>query len=114
MDEGLYYVSRVDSTSFKLAKSPSNIVNNKFASVSGIVTSNTFSYYDFQGKTLQPQNIFREIKKPVDKSETHETNPGKVGILVNGVEILNHKSSENIFYGQIDNIDVTLLEQDMM
>ena len=107
LDEGLYYVSRVDSTSFKLAKSPSNIVNNKFASVSGIVTSNTFSYYDFQGKTLQPQNIFREIKKPVDKSETYETNPGKVGILVNGVEVLNHKSSENIFYGQIDNIDVT-------
>lgn len=107
LDEGLYYVARVNSTSFKLAKSPSNIVSNKFVSVSGIVTSNTFSYYDFQGKDIQAQNIFREIKEPVNKSGNYTTTPGKVGVLVNGVEILNYKSSEFVSYGQINSIDVT-------
>jgi hypothetical protein len=81
--------------------------NSEFISVSGIVTSNTLEYYDFAGKTLQPQNILREIKQPVNKSGNYETLPGKTGILINGVEILNYKSSETVFYGQLNRIGVS-------
>ena len=105
--EGLYYIKRIDATRISLAKSPSNVADNNFISVSGIVTSNTISYYDFASKNLQPQNILREVINPVNKSGNYETNPGKIGILVNGVEILNYKSAETIFYGQIDNLDVS-------
>ena len=105
--EGLYYVKRVNSTSISLSKSPSSLANNEFISVSGTVTSNTISYYDFANKSLQPQNILREVTNPVNKSGNYETNPGKIGILVNGVEILNYKSAETIFYGQIDNLEVS-------
>jgi hypothetical protein len=105
--EGLYYIKRIDATRISLAKSPSNIADNNFISVSGIVTSNTLSYYDFANKNLQSQNILREVIDPVNKSGNYETNPGKIGILVNGVEILNYKSAETIFYGQIDNLDVS-------
>ena len=105
--EGLYYAKRVSATSISLAKSPSNLANGEYISVSGIVTSNTFEYYDFANKIIQPQNILREIKEPTNKSANYETKPGKTGILVNGVEILNYKSSETLFYGQINNIDVT-------
>ena len=107
LDEGLYYAKRVDATSISLAKSPSNLANGEYISVSGIVTSNTFEYYDFANKIIQPQNILREIKAPTNKSGDYETQPGKTGILINGVEILNYKSSETLFYGQIDNISVT-------
>ena len=107
LTEGLYYAKRVDATRISLAKSPSNLANSEYISVSGIVTSNTFEYYDFANKNIQPQNILREVKNPTNKSGNYETNPGKTGILVNGVEILNYKSSETLFYGQIDNIDVT-------
>ena len=105
--EGLYYVKRIDATRISLAKSPSNLADGLFIFVSGSVSSNTLSYYDFADKNLQVQNILREVKQPINKSGNYETVPGKVGILVNGVEILNYKSSETIFYGQIDNLDVT-------
>ena len=107
LSEGLYYAKRVNSTSISLAKSPSNLENGEYISVSGTVISNTFEYYDFANKILKPQNILREIKEPTNKSGNYTTVPGKTGILVNGVEILNYKSSETVFYGQIDNIDVT-------
>ena len=66
------------------------------------------------GKTRKrsSQNIFREVKTPINKSGNYQTLPGKVGVLVNGVEILNYKSSETVFYGQIDSIDVTSPGQD--
>jgi hypothetical protein len=107
LTEGLYYIKRINSNSISLAKSPSSLENNEFISVSGDVISNTIEYYDFFNKELQPQNILREIKNPINKSGNYETDPGKIGILVNGVEILNYKSSETIFYGQIDNIDIS-------
>jgi len=105
--EGLYYVKRIDATRISLAKSPSNLADNNLISVSGIVTSNSISYYDFANKNLQAQNILREVKQPVNKSGNYITNPGRTGILINGVEILNYKSSETVFYGQIGNIDVS-------
>lgn len=107
LTEGLYYIKRIDATRISLAKSPSNIADNNFISVSGIVTSNTLSYYDFANKNLQAQNILREFKQPANKSGNYITNPGKIGILANGVEILNYKSSETIFYGQIDEVIVS-------
>ena len=104
--EGLYYVKRIDATRISLAKSPSNLADGLFISVSGSVDSNTIQYYDFANKNLQSQNILREVKQPINKSGNYETTPGRVGILVNGVEIVNCKSSETVFYGQIDNLDV--------
>jgi len=105
--EGLYYVKRVDSTRISLSKSPSNIADGIFISVSGTVDSNSFTYYDFANKNLQSQNILRELKQPINKSGDYETDPGKIGILVNGVEILNYKSTETVFYGQINNVVVS-------
>ena len=107
LSEGLYYVKRVNSTSISLAKSPSNLDSGDYISVSGIVTSNTISYYDFFNKDIEPQNILREVIDPVNKSGDYTTEPGKTGILVNGVEILNYKSSETVFYGDINEIVVT-------
>jgi hypothetical protein len=106
LDEGLYYIKRVDSTRISLAKSLSNLYNNNFISVSGIVISNTIEYYDFNKKILKSQNILREIRQPINESGNYETTPGKIGILVNGVEILNYKSFENIFYGKLEEVAV--------
>ena len=110
--EGLYFIKRVDATKIILAKSPSDLFENRFISVSGTVVSNTIEYYEFFEKNLRSQNIFREVKTPINKSGNYQTLPGKVGVLVNGVEILNYKSSETVFYGQIDSIDVTSPGQD--
>ena len=106
LDEGLYYVKRVSSTTISLAKSPSNLNSGVFITVTGTVTDNVIEFYDFRNKELEIQNIVREFKPPVNKSETFETKPGRTGIFINGVEILNYKSSETVFYGEISSVDV--------
>ena len=70
LDEGLYYVNRVDSTSINLASSPSNLAESKYISVSGIVTNNTIQYFDFNDKLLESQNILERSKIQLEKVET--------------------------------------------
>ena len=106
MEEGLYFAKRVSGTQLSLAKSPSNLFSDDLISVSGIVTSNVIQDYDFAKKEILAQNILKEIKDPLDRSGNYTTEPGKTGILVNGVEVLNYKSSQTLFYGSIENISV--------
>jgi hypothetical protein len=106
LDEGIYFVKRVDSTTIKLARSRENLYKNIFITLSGTVTENQIMPSDFYGKNLKSQKLVRTLRKPIDDSETNETTYGKIGILANGVEILNYKSDDNIYYGPIDKINV--------
>ena len=69
-------------------------------------TSNILQDYEIRNKIIESQNILREIKDPVNRSGNYTTEAGKTGILVNGVELLNNKSVETVFYGQIKYLDV--------
>jgi len=110
--EGLYFVHRVNATTLKLAKSRSDIDNSKFINLdtdntrTGIVTDNKLIPYDFHTKTLKSQKLIREVCPPENDGSTNTTNPGKTGILINGVEILNYKSFDKITYGELENIKV--------
>ena len=108
-DEGIYFVKRIDSNRISLAKSRSNIFNNIFVSVSNSTTvnKNKIENYSFKEKTLNTQKLLREISTPTDDGNVYETNPGFTGILINGVEILNYKGNQSIYYGEIENIEVT-------
>ena len=106
LDEGLYYIRRVNSTTISLSKSRPDLYNGDYISVSGIVTSNTLQQYNWANKFLESQQIVREIRDPLNKSGDYQTDPGKLGILVNGVEVLNHKSSEAVFYGPIEQLNI--------
>ena len=63
--------------------------------------------YDRLSKQLEPQKLIRKVSTPVDDENQFQTLPGATGILVNGVELLNYKSGNNIFYGPIEEISVT-------
>jgi hypothetical protein len=108
-DEGLYYVKRVDPNNVKFAKSRTNINNSIFISVSGnvTVTNNTIEPYDLRAKSLGSQKLLREISTAIDDGQVYPTKPGTTGILINGVEILNYKSKDNVYYGPIEEIIVT-------
>jgi hypothetical protein len=106
LDEGIYFVKRVDSTTIKLARSRENLYKNIFITLSGTVTENQIMPSDFYGKNLMSQKLVRTLRNPIDDSEINETNYGKIGILANGVEILNYKSDDNVYYGPIDKINV--------
>ena len=107
LEEGVYYIRRLDSNQFKLSTSQANLYNQNYISVSGIVTSNTLQYELFYNKNVEHQNLLREIKNPDNTSGIYETEPGKTGILVNGVEILNYKSENVVYYGQLDGVEVS-------
>ena len=62
--------------------------------------------HKFKKKTLQAQNIFREIDLPSNDGNYYKTTPGFTGILINGVEILNYKSHDSIHYGKVNSIEV--------
>ena len=107
VDSNVYYIKRVNSTSFKLARSRADIFSNKFVTLTGEVTNNEFIYFDFFNKKLEPQGIVREVLTPDNKSGNYETDPGYTGMLINGVEILNYKSGDSINYGDIRSLEIT-------
>ena len=111
-DEGIYFIKRIDSSNIKLAKSKSDIYYSKFVSVDSPVTikpenSHKLEYYKFKSKTLQSQNLFREISSPINDGAEYPTEPGFTGILINGVEVLNYKSRDVVYYGSLNEIEVT-------
>ena len=108
-NQGLYYVSRVNSTTVKLAKSKTDVFNNKFISLddSVTVTDCKLTPYRLRLSEVKSQKLFREIDLPVDDGEkVNPTVPGTTGILINGVEILNYKSTDVVRHGRIENIEV--------
>jgi len=111
LDKGVYFVKRIDETRIKLARSRSNIFNNIYVSVEG-VASNTkckfeltdFTFNDLSSQVLEPQKLIRKISNPVYDGTIYNTKPGFTGIFINGVELLNYKSKDNIYYGPIEQI----------
>ena len=108
--EGIYFVKRIDSNTIKIALSKSDIYNSKFKSVDSpvTVTSNKFEYYKFKSKTLKSQNLFREIFTPINDGAEYPTESGFTGILINGVEILNYKSRDVVYYGELNQIEISV------
>jgi hypothetical protein len=107
-EEGLFFVKRVDEFNIKLAKSRSDIFNSKFINITTQiqVVSDKIEPYEFKNRSLKSQKLLREIKPPINNGQSYQTNPGPIGILNNGTEILNYKSKDKVYYGQIEKIDV--------
>ena len=106
IEEGIYFVERVSGTSIKISRGLSDLNNGIYISPEGNVINNTFQYYNYSDKILKNQNILRKISNPDKLSDSFETVSGFNGILVNGVEILNYKSTDYIRFGQIESISV--------
>jgi len=113
-EEGLYFIKRVDENNVKFAKSRSDIHNStgdnsKFITLTEEieVIGDKIELYEFKNKSLKSQKLLREIKPPINDGNVYETNPGPIGILNNGTEILNYKSKDKIYYGQIEKIEIT-------
>jgi len=109
---GVYFVKKVDDTTIKIANSLANINVGRFVSIaSTAITNNTFipteyTYTDFQTRTLEPQKIIRKISKPEKTLTKQQTRTGNIGLFINGVELLNYKSKDVIYYGPIEKVNV--------
>ena len=108
----IYFVKKINETTIKIARSRSNIDTNNFVSFSGTITSGKFAFTNFCYKNLdvqllEPQKLIRKLTDPENDGNTYETQPGLTGIFVNGVELLNYKSNDNVYYGPIENVQPT-------
>jgi len=106
---GVYFIKKVSDTQVKLARSRTNIFTENFVSVDGTVTNAKFELTDFtyrnlSTQALESQKLIRKISSPENDGNTYETNPGLTGIFVNGIEVLNYKSKDNVYYGPIEKI----------
>lgn len=101
-----YYVKRVDSNRIRFANSLVDLVNERFVNVNG-TGKFKIEIPDFSNKSIENQKLLKRIQqKPNFDGSKVETLSGTTGILINGVEILNYKSGDKVFYGPIESINV--------
>ena len=102
IEDGVFYVRRVDANNIKLARSKGDLYTDKYVEFTGDVTDNEFIYFDYYQKRLEPQELVRQILPPDNKGGVYVTEPGFTGILNNGVEVLNYKSQNStVYYGDV-------------
>ena len=116
LPNGRYYVTVVDTKTIKLSTSLNRVYTQDYLSIVGNVTDTTFFYSDFfdiekvlnidEPFVLKSKRLVKKIIPPVDQSNPVETIPGKIGIFRNGVELLNYKSKNNIYYGGIEALEI--------
>ena len=116
---GNYYVHVVDSNNIRLALSQSSIENVSFATTSINVNAHGFlngekvyvnqtsiTPSSLHGSSLINQNNFKKINKTPKPAVDHKDIVGAVGVSLNGVEFDSPISSDAIFYGQIEQVNI--------
>ena len=116
LTEGLYYVEVVSTTNpNKVNKQirlyiSRNIVGTSNYVEFGELTSGThnFTLSSQKEKVLSPQKILRKfpLNPNIAEGNSEITTSGPVGMLINGVEILNYKSTDKIYYGPLQSVNV--------
>jgi hypothetical protein len=92
----------------RLYNARSFIGTNNYVQFSRSSSTNTHTFtLEEQGedKKLAPKKALRKISlnPNIQSGGESETHPGPVGILINGVEIINYKSNDKIYYGPLTN-----------
>jgi hypothetical protein len=119
LEEGIYFVKKQNDTQFNLCKSRSSIYKSDFVELN-LDENSTYDdadgckieFNNFASKSLNAQKLLRVIPTPTNDSNDYESFPGAIGTLINGTEIFNYKSTDKIYYGQIESIDILSSEND--
>ncbi|MEY3470024.1 MAG: Prochlorococcus phage, partial [Actinomycetota bacterium] len=110
LSEGVYYVEVLPGElQIKLYSSRSVIGTVNYLSFGNLTEgSHNFRLNSQKERFISPQKILRKFPLSVNNygSKSSVTDPGATGILINGVEIFNYKSSDKIYYGGIESVRV--------
>jgi len=106
---GIYFVKRVNNTTINIARSRENIFTENYINISGTVSNNTFFLYEFSddllnAKQVEPQKLIRKIAPPESDGSSYDTPVGTTGMFINGVELINYKTPDVIFYGPLQQV----------
>jgi hypothetical protein len=109
---GIYYVEIQSSPNqIKLYTSPSFIGSNQYVTFKPLPENSGehyFTLYSQKDTTIGPQKLLKKfpIESNIQDGTSELTIPGSTGMLINGVEILNYKSEDKIYYGPLESIEV--------
>lgn len=71
-----------------------------------IISLFSLSKSNIENLEVDSQKLVRSFSTPINGIEQYETKNGTTGLLINGVEVLNYKSEDYIYYGPIKSIDI--------
>ena len=116
LSEGVYFVQNVDFNKIKLYSSASFLANPSSTSVEftvkditgSVFVDHTFTLLRHYNQQLQSQELLKKfpVSYNLKTGEDTKTLPGPVGMMINGVEIENYKSSDSVFYGPLEKFSV--------
>ena len=80
----------------------------KFKTLQPGFGSHTFTLASQFGKEVQPQGLLKKfpLVQDLQSGDKTVTSPGPTGMLINGVEIVNPRSEEFIYYGPVSDVSV--------
>ena len=110
LSSGSYYIETVGLDVVKLHLTNNTIGsdnNIKFTTQVNTGSTHTLTYFNQTSNFVGVQKVFKKFPLEIDNYQVPEkTLPGKIGILKNGVEILNYKSDDKIYYGKLSSVEV--------
>jgi len=107
-----YYVKVINySNKLRLYLARSFVDQNKNIKIkvpSNAVGAHKFTLSEQYNKKIAPQKILKKfpIQPRVDTGAKFSTVPGSTGILKNGVEIVNYKTDDKVYFGPLESIFV--------
>jgi len=113
LQTGVYFIKTISETKVKIARSKDNIFTDNFVALDGTAVNSKFENAEFtfrnlDTQTLESQKLLRKISDSQYDGKIYQTPHSKpIGIFVNGVELLNYKSKDDVFYGPIKRIFTT-------
>jgi hypothetical protein len=107
--EGKYFVKVLPTgNQIKLYSSSSFLDTNNYLEFTvpenNTSGSHSFTLYSQRTEKIGAQKLLRKFP-PVSNNKNgfgEETEPGSVGMLINGVEIINYKSQDKVYYGPLE------------
>jgi len=113
LETGIYYVEvQADNKKIKLYDSRSFIGSknyiNYLSSTFDSQNTHKFILYTQKSEIIGAQKLLKKfpLNQNIQNGTGELTQPGSVGMLINGVEIQNYKSNDKVYYGPLTSVNV--------
>ena len=114
LETGSYYVEvQENNKKIKLYDSRSFIGSNNYVKYlnSTFNSQNThkFVLYSQKSETIGVQKLLKKfpLNPNIQNGIRESTQPGSIGLLINGIEIENYKSDDKVYYGPLSSVNVS-------
>jgi hypothetical protein len=110
LETGSYYVQiqSTDTRKIKLYSSRSFVGGSNYLTFGPSTGTHKFTLYSQRSGQISGQKLLKKFPlfESINDGTGQLTIPGSTGMLINGVEIINYKSDDKIYYGPLKSIDV--------